>query len=291
MATNHPQVNYKFKFPISNVKILKIEDLFKSGNNEVFVKNHRVDFFTLMFITKDIGRHSIDYNDFYYSKGTILAIRKDQVHRFYINENVTGYLLFFKEEFLNSYLNESEVTKTIQMFNELLTSPRTQLNDDEFQEILQLITQVEKEFNVVSDDYSLKIIRSLLHILLSLIHRIKSKGYNKVQLSNYLKEFIKFQDLLEKNYSKSKKVNYYAEKMGFSTKKLNSIVKYISDKPVKAFIDDVIIIKAKRFLLHSDLSIKEIAYKLGFKDPTNLYKYFKKHTNFTPEVYRKRYSS
>lgn len=291
MATNHPQVNYKFKFPISNVKILKIEDLFKSGNNEVFVKNHRVDFFTLMFITKDIGRHSIDYNDFYYSKGTILAIRKDQVHRFYINENVTGYLLFFKEEFLNSYLNESEVTKTIQMFNELLTSPRTQLNDDEYQEILQLITQVEKEFNVVSDDYSLKIIRSLLHILLSLIHRIKSKGYNKVQLSNYLKEFIKFQDLLEKNYSKSKKVNYYAEKMGFSTKKLNSIVKYISDKPVKAFIDDVIIIKAKRFLLHSDLSIKEIAYKLGFKDPTNLYKYFKKHTNFTPEVYRKRYSS
>lgn len=291
MVANYPEVNYKFKFQISNVKILKIEDLFKSENKEAFEKNHKVDFYTLMVITNDIGRHSIDYNDFYYSKGTILAIRKDQIHRFYINKSVRGYLLFFKEEFLNSYLNESEITKTIQMFNELLTSPKTQLKEDEFNEVLQLLTQVEKEFVSISDDYSLKIIRSQLHILITLIHRIKSRGYNKVQLSNYLKEFIKFQDLLERNYSKSKKVNYYAEKMGFSTKKLNSIVKYISNKPVKAFIDDVIIIKAKRYLLHSDLSIKEIAYHLGFKDPTNLYKYFKKHTNFTPEVYRKRYST
>jgi AraC-like DNA-binding protein len=290
MDTQYPKVNYKFKLPISNFKILKIEDLFQSDKKDTFSKHHKVNFYTLMFITNDIGRHSIDYKDFYYSKGTILAIRKDQIHRFYINNNVKGYLVLFKEEFLNSYLNESEVSRIIQMFNELLTSPKTQLKEDEFNDVLQLIATIEKEFIAVSDDYSLKIIRSKLHVLVTLIHRIKSKGFSKVQLSSYLKDFIRFQDLLEKNYSKSKKVNYYAEKLGFSTKKLNIIVNYITNKPVKAFIDDVIIIKAKRYLLHSNLSIKEIAYKLGFKDPTNLYKYFKKHTAFTPEAYRKRYS-
>lgn len=289
MSANYPQVNYKFKFPISNFKILKIQDLFQSGKSELFIKNHQVNFYILMVITNDIGRHSIDYNDFYYSKGTVLTIRKDQTHRFYINNNVRGYLLLFKEEFLNSYLNENEIAKTIQMFNELLTSPKTQLKEEEFNEVVQLLTQVEKEFLDISDDYSLKIIRSQLHILITLIYRIKAKGYNKIQLSNYLREFIKFQDLLEKNYGSSKKVNYYADELGFSTKKLNSIVKYITNKPAKAFIDDVIIIKAKRHLLHSNLSIKEVAYKLGFKDPTNLYKYFKKHTNYTPEMYRKRY--
>ncbi|WP_397444976.1 AraC family transcriptional regulator [Polaribacter sp. R77954] len=285
----YPKVNYDFKFQNSNFKILKLEDLFLSENSAVFEKNHKVNFYTIMVITNDIGRHSIDYNDFYYSKGTVLAIRKDQIHRFYINNNVKGYLLLFKEEFLNSYLNERQVSMTIQMFNEWIISPKTQFNKDEFLQILQLSTQIEKEFTNLSDDYSLKIIRSQLHVLITLIHRTKSKGYNKIQLGNYLKEFIKFQGLLEKNYIKSKKVQYYANKLGFSSKKLNTIVQFIANKSAKVFIDDVVIIKAKNYLLHSNLSIKEVSFKLGFKDPANLCKYFKKHTKFTPEAYRKRY--
>ena len=82
-------------------------------------------------------------------------------------------------------------------------SPKTQLNGYEFKEVTNLLTKINNEFLKVSDDYSLRIIRSHLHILITLIHRIKSRGYDKVQLSNYLRDFIKFQDILEKNYSKS----------------------------------------------------------------------------------------
>ena len=87
----------------------------------------------------------------------------------------------------------------------------------------------------------------------------------------------------------SKKVNFYASKLGFSSKKLNTIINYVTSKKAKEFIDDVVIIKAKKNLLHSNLSVKEIAFKLGFKDPTNFYKYFRKHTSFTPDSYKKRY--
>jgi AraC family transcriptional regulator, transcriptional activator of pobA len=291
MSNTYLQSDYRSNFPISNFKILKIQDLFRLNATEVIYTNHKVNFYILMVVTADIGRHSIDYKDFYYNKGTILAIRKDQIHRFYANKNVKGYLLLFKEEFLNRYLNENEVAKTIQMFNELLVSPKTQLNVNEFKEITNLLSKIDREFLKVSDDYSLRIIRSHLHILITLIHRIKSKGYDKVQLSNYLRDFIKFQDMLEKNYSQSKKVSFYSDMLGFSSKKLNSIVKYITNKSVKVFIDDVIIIKAKKHLLYSDLSVKETAFKLGFNDPSNLYKYFKKHTKLTPEAFRKRYDS
>ncbi|MBU3011408.1 helix-turn-helix domain-containing protein [Polaribacter vadi] len=289
MSTSTLQNNYNLNFSISNFNILKIEDLLESEIIETITKNHKVSTFSLLFITENIGRHSIGYKDYYFTKGTILAIRKDKTHHFYNNKNVRGYFLLFKEDFLNSYLNQREISKTIQMFNEVLSSPKTQLKEEQFNEVLCFFVQIEKEFTEKSDEYSLKIIRSLLHILITIIHRIKSMGYNKVQLSNYLKEFIKFQNLLESDYNKSKKVNYYANKLGFSTKKLNTIVQYIADKPVKAFIDDLVIIKAKSFLLHSNLSVKEVAFKLGFKDPTNLYKYFRKHTQFTPEAFRKRY--
>ena len=110
-----------------------------------------------------------------------------------------------------------------------------------------------------------------------------------MRLSKYLNEFIRFQNLLEQEFSNTKKVCDYASMLGFSTKKLNTVVNFVVNKPAKEFINDTVIIKIKRQLLHSNLSIKEIAFRVGFNDPTNFYKYFKKNTSYTPESYRKIY--
>jgi AraC-like DNA-binding protein len=176
------------------------------------------------------------------------------------------------------------------MFNELLISPKTQLIDIDFGGIFQLVKGIEKEVLEVNDRYSFKLIRSLLHILITLMYRLKSKEHNHIKQSKYLKEFIRFQNILEEDYYKTKKVYDYANKLGFSTKKLNTVVKFIANKPAKEFIDETVIIKVKRFLLQYDLSIKEIAFKVGYNDPTNLYKYFKKHTKSTPEEFRKQFT-
>lgn len=283
------KTHYAQNFQKSNFNIFRLENLFDNENYEAVTKNHKVGFYTLIFITEGSGKHSIDFNDFTYSKGTILSIRKDQLQKFYFNNKAKGYLLCFKEEFLNRYLNEEEVGNSIQMFNHLLTSPKTQLRDQDFVGVYQLAIGVENEHFIISDKYSLKMIRSLIHILITLIYRIKSEGHNKVRLNKYVKEFIRFQNILEQDYNKTKKVFDYADKLGYSTKKLNTIVKFITDKPAKEFIDDTVVVKVKSLLLHSNSSVKEIAYKVGFNDSTNFYKYFKKFTNFTPEEFRKNY--
>lgn len=289
MAKNSLKTHYAKSFQKSNFNILKIEDLFQQENIDAITNNHKVDFYTLLFISEGEGKHSIDFTDFNYSKGTILSVRKDQIHKFYLNSHVKGYLLCFKEEFLNRYLNEVEVAKAIQMFNELLTSPKTQLREQDYKGVVDLVAAIESEILYIKDKYSLQIIRSLIHLLITLIYRIKAQGHKKVELDKYVKEFIRFQNLLEKDYAKTKKVFDYANELGFSTKKLNTIVKFITNKPAKEFIDDTVIVKVKRLLLHSNDSVKEIAFKVGFNDPTNLYKYFKKHAYSTPEEFRKEY--
>jgi AraC-like DNA-binding protein len=291
MPNNSFKTHNYLKLQQTNFDIVNFESLVKFEDEEILTKNHKVSFYAFIFIIKGCGKHSIDFKDYEYSKGTILAIRKDQMHKFYLNEEREGFLLCFKEEFLNSYLNEIEVASAIQMFNELLVSPKTQLLENDFSSIFQLIKGIEKEAKHIDDIYSYKLIRSLLHILITLIYRLKSKEHNVIKQSKYLKEFIKFQSILEEDYYKTKKVYDYANKLGFSTKKLNTVVKFIANKPAKEFIDDTVIIKVKRLLLQYDLSIKEIAFKVGFKDPTNLHKYFKKHNNSTPEEFRKKFIS
>ena len=104
MIHNSLKTHYALNLKSSNFNLMKIEDLLKQDNEENITNNHKVDFYVLIFITENIGRHSLDFKDYYYRKGTFLSIRKDQIHKFYLNKEVKGFLFFFREEFLNSYL-------------------------------------------------------------------------------------------------------------------------------------------------------------------------------------------
>jgi AraC family transcriptional activator of pobA len=88
-------------------------------------------------------------------------------------------------------LNDEEVSSTLQMFNELLASRKTQLEKKEFEKALKIIKEIEDENSKLSDSYSLKIIRSSLHILITLIHRVKTKGINKSTINKLFKRIYK----------------------------------------------------------------------------------------------------
>jgi AraC-like DNA-binding protein len=61
------------------------------------------------------------------------------------------------------------------------------------------------------------------------------------------------------------------------------------NQPAKTYISEYLTLEIKRFLMNTNLSIKEIAYQTGFEDPTNFVKFFKKHSNRTPAEFRKQH--
>lgn len=246
-------------------------------------------FFAIILIENGTGYHTIDFTEYQCSKGTILTIRKDQIHKFFRSDSINGSLFLFTDEFLVSYLEKSENLRVIQLFNDLLSSPKLQLNPNDFLEIQQIKQRIESEFFQKNDSYSMNIIRSELHILTTKLFRIKSNNHNLNLERKYLKEFIEFQNLVESNIHLTSQVKDYANKLGVSTKTLNTITKEIANKSAKEFIDDIAVRQIKRLLINTELSIKEIAYKSGFEETTNFYKYFKRHTKSTPEQFRLAY--
>lgn len=273
--------------PKSYFEVIQIEELLSRELDHDLYKNHIVKFYIIFFVTDGEGYHTIDFTDYKYQKGTVLLVRKDQIHRFFRSTNVKGYLLIFTEEFIVSHLNNLEALKALQLFNELLSFPKIELaiNHEEFSDFTTLARHVELEYKI-KDEYSPGITRSALHIIITKLFRIKSK---RVQLSSkkkYLTEFLSFQDLVEKNCFDSKKVMNYAQEMGFSTKTLNNIVQAVANKSAKTFIDEVAVMQIKRLLISTNQPIKEIAYTAGFDDTANFFKYFKKHVGSSPEVFR-----
>lgn len=247
---------------------------------------HIVEFYLLLFIEEGKGKHTIDFRTYEYQKGSILTIRKDQIHKFHSSSSVKGQILLFTDEFLVSYLEKLEAQKSLQLFNEFLGTPKIQLSKRDYLEVSNLIEHSKNEYFKVNDDYSLGIIRSQLHILIAKLYRIKSQLNPVNQDRKYLSEFIQFQNLVEQNAAKYTKVQDYAKLIGLSTKTLNTVTKTILNKSAKEFIDDICTKQIKRLLINTELTVKEIAYKSGFEETTNLYKYFKRKTNLTPEQFR-----
>ena len=287
MKKQLPEIKFDNKDnPKSYFDIVKIEDLLKRSLDHDIGKNHLVKFYIIFFVYEGQGYHTIDFTDYNYNEGTVLLVRKDQIHKFFRSPNVKGYLLIFTEEFIISHLNNMKALKTMQLFNDALSFPKVEFNNkQEFSDFTVLIKHMESEYHA-KDSFSIGITRSVLHIVITKLFRIKAKAGHFVERKKYMSQFVEFQKLVEQDCFKSKKVQYYAEKLGVSAKTINNITSNIVNSSAKAYIDERTIMQIKRMLISTGLSIKEIAYDSGFSDPTNFYKYFKKHTSISPEVFR-----
>lgn len=282
------QLNFKnSQNPKAEFDLIRIQDVITTDYpNHSVEQLHLVKFYIILFIENGQGKHTIDFTDYDCKKGTILTIRKDQLHKFFKNKKLKGYLLLFTGDFLVSYLEKLEAQKSMQLFNESLGFPKVQLSQSQIKEVSNLIHRIKNEYFNINDEHSQGIIRSELQVLIAKLYRIKSQKDQVIFDRKYLPEFIEFQKMVEENVHKTNRVKDYAQLLGISTKTLNTITKTILHKTAKEFVDDICITQIKRLLINTELSIKEIAYATGFEETTNFYKYFKRQVQITPEQFR-----
>lgn len=98
--------------------------------------------------------------------------------------------------------------------------------------------------------------------------------------------FNQFMELLERDYMQSHNVAYYAHKLCITSKYLSTIVKRITGHTPKTIIDHYVILQLKLSLRNSDLAIKQLAWNYNFSDTSFFCRYFKQHTNLSPQEFR-----
>jgi AraC-like DNA-binding protein len=101
--------------------------------------------------------------------------------------------------------------------------------------------------------------------------------------------FEEFLELLEKHSTTHKQVSQYTDVMNLSPYQLNEITKTTIGKTASELINEHIILEAKRHLLATPNQIKDIADHLGYEDVSYFIRFFKKHTNYSPEAFRRNF--
>ncbi|WP_292010975.1 helix-turn-helix transcriptional regulator [Chryseobacterium sp.] len=269
-------------------EVLELDTLLKTiASFTYFGKTERLHFYLVFVITEGSGKHFVDFKEYHLEKGSILFIAPGQIQEYKNHPDYKGYMLLFTEDFFRKQPNDLAFLHQSTIFDTSISNALVMPDPETFSQMLLLIEVLKKEISS-SDSFAVEeSLQKLVSLFLIYGERQKQKTNTQIVNHHYLSQYYHFKQLLERHFSTERSVDFYASVMAVTPKTLNRICQSSIQKSAKEFIDSRIIIEIKRLLVFEKLSVKEIAYSLNFNEPTNLVKYFKKHTGTIPSLYKK----
>jgi AraC family transcriptional activator of pobA len=241
----------------------------------------RKDFFEIVWLQNEDPLHNLKTGDFDVKGDWIYLIPPYRVHQ--LNKaGKNGALISFKREILQEEDKEFllDIFKIFNVQGEFSCLRLDKAAAEDLNGVYDLLIQ---EYQKSSDD--LMILKAFLKVFLLKLIKVKEQEFTSHDI--HQKRVYEFLMLLEGNYLQVRNIDYYAGKLGISSKRLNQILKDKLDKTGTQIIHDRIILEAKRLIIHSEHSIKEVAFELGFSDRPYFSRFFKKQTAQTPEEFQK----
>jgi len=249
---------------------------------------HRHDFYELLFLSKGSGYHNIDENQYEVKPPCVFFLSPGQAHSITLSSDIEGYIFLFTSEFyLLNQKNKERLLEFPFFFSTDRNNPPLLLDDPgDVCFLQQLFTRACGEVapEHTTDD---TILCSILDLLLLTCNSIyprplstMSRSKSNIMVKNYLL-------LIEENYQDNLRVSEYAAKLGVTPNHLSQMVKQVTGKTAVALLHDKILVEVKRLLIHTTLSIAEIAEIMHFDDQSYFTKFFKKTAGMAPMAYRK----
>lgn len=207
-------------------------------------------------------------------------------------EEAHGYFCLFASEFLytggrTESLQESSLFK-------VGSDPVYFLNEDQAVYLESIFARMRRE---ADEDYLYKydIIRNQLNLIIhEAIKMQPSVAYfNPPNAAARIAKL--FLDLLERQFPVDsprntlmfKKAGDYANQLSVHVNHLNAAVQEVTGKSTTMHINERVLGEAKSLLTHTDWSVADIAFALGFEYASYFNNFFKKHSGITPLTFRK----
>jgi AraC-like DNA-binding protein len=275
-------------FPKLEIEHMRLSELRRRMPAAFFQRTQRPRFHLLVLYTEGEGLEEVDFVRHRCRAGTLLHVHPGQVIRYVSVTQAEAHLILFTPEFIwhegatGNAAAEANLRGNIELLSQF------ELEDRDFQATRTLFEVLEREYEATDGG---KLSESILrHLLMALLLRIdqaalSSRAPLSVPLAQH-ETFARLRRELEKGFFQTRTVQDYARILGCAPKTLNRASMLIAGVPVKQFIDERVALEAKRLLAHTTLHVAEIATRLGFSEPTNFVKFFRRSTGVLPTDFR-----
>ncbi len=247
---------------------------------------HRHNYFVIIWVKKGSGTHMIDLEQFNLQDDTVYCISPGQIHQLKPLPGAEGYVIAFTNAFMGVQEESYDLLFNSGLFSRLKHTPVISVNQEMREEMNDMVLRMEKEF---SNYYLLRaeILKGYLKIFLIYLTRQfpgpkKEEGHSK-----HMELTQRFLDLIEQGFTQKRMVSDYAQELVVSANYLNEVIKKVTGFSASHHIQQRIVLEAKRHALYTSLSMKEVAYQLGFDDLAHFSKFFKKSAGISFTDFKK----
>lgn len=132
---------------------------------------------------------------------------------------------------------------------------------------------------------------TLQPVVMGMLFQIRNICRNRqaavVPVSHAEKILSDFLDSLHANYRRERRVSFYAGELSLTPRHLTTVIRQVSGRSVSQWIEEYTVLEAQILLRNTPMTVKEIAYELGFSDQSLFSKYFSRVAGMSPDKYRR----
>lgn len=234
----------------------------------------RLEFHVLLYLARRGYEHMVDFETIACAAGSVVVIQPGRVHRFGPLERFHGWMLIFRSEVLPPTPGHGELPA-----HTLLTRPQRNAASE-------CLERMARDADAKPTPELNTLLASQLRTLLLRVAAANPSASRDVD-DVVLERFQRYRAIVEREHHRWHDVASYAKVLGCTQKSLTRATRRIVGMGAKELLTARIVLEAKRRLANTSTAVAVIGDDLGFSEPTNFVKFFRRETGTTPGAFRR----
>ncbi|NVK51920.1 MAG: helix-turn-helix domain-containing protein [Flavobacteriaceae bacterium] len=279
---------------VQDITTHSFKDVFSLSSIEfekacVVNKPEQIDTYTIFWIKEGTGAYYIDFEQFSFNGNVLFFLSPGKVFSVHSEKIKKAYRFNFVKDFYCIQTHDKEVACNGVLFNNVYETPFIAPCKKDTQKLNFILENLIEEFSQ-NETAQYDMLQTYLKQFIIQAVRIQKENH-QLKETVETKLFKDFSVLVEMNYKTLHAVTEYASRLGVSPKSLAKNFQKVGTSSPSDFIKNRIVLEAKRLLIYSTNSVKEIAFELGFNDPAYFTRFFTKATSKSPLQFKKEYKN
>jgi AraC-like DNA-binding protein len=253
------------------VEVLERRDLFARMPHDRLARPERPTFHMLMLIRSGKGTHTVDFETIEARSGRAIWVRPGQVQSWDMHADFDASLV----------LSRPIATSVGGWFPGDRAYCDLEGADLRLAEVL-IEGILGRQHAYEGSEREDRLLVALFDSLAAL-HAWIAGGGDTARLPS---AYVAFREAVEADLGGSHDVTTYAARLGYSPRTLSRACRQATGQTAKAVLSDRLVLEAQRLLVHTDLSVADIAARLGFSEAANFGKFFSRRIGTSPARFR-----
>jgi AraC family transcriptional activator of pobA len=260
----------------------------RSQVHDWLIRAHRHrNLFQILLIERGGGEMIFEATSLDFTAPAAIIVQPNAVHGFRFRPDITnGWIVSFSEDVAASIGEQS--AEAIARLRALAAEPLVPLDsDDGVRRLSGLCNDLYHERFLAREGHRLAT-RALLALIAIEAARLAASRARtgSVTLAPADPTLQALRALVDEQFRVHRQIAFYADRLNMTADRLNDLVKRATGVTAGHLIRQRVLTEAKRELVFSNRAIHDIAYDLGFSDPSHFARFFRKQTGMTPQDFR-----